>query len=79
MRMQSLMVTNLKVFYLPRHYSQLKLQKHARTLLKDEKCDRDVTSVLYGDDSDPGEEKALQAYNDAYQNMNNIEQLSPRT
>ena len=79
MRMQSLMVTNLKVFYQPKHYSQLKLQKHARTLLKDEKCDQDVTSVIYGDDSDPGEEKALKVYIKAHQNMNSIEQLSPRT
>ena len=66
------MVTNLKVFYQPKHYSQLKLQRHARTLVKDEKCDKDAASVIYGNNSDPGEEKVVQAYIDEYQNMSSI-------
>ena len=45
----------------------------------DEKSDSDGTSVIYGNDSDPGEEKAMQAYINASQQMSSLETLSPRT
>ena len=54
MRMQSLIVANLKVFYKPKHISLLKLQRHNRTLFMVQ-SDSDGNSVIYGNDSDPGE------------------------
>ena len=64
LRMQSLLVSHLKVFYESQHYPLLKLQRHARTIVVNENknSDSEGYSVIYGRDSDPEEQKALQAF-----------------
>ena len=84
MRMQSLLLSHIKVNYEPRHYSMLKLQKHARTIIETEsnESDSEGRSVIYGDDSDPIERKALQSYikeHDKINECSEVEVLSPRT
>ena len=70
MRVQSLLTTLLRVNYKTKHYSMLKLQTHARTIIENERdgnmCDSGCTSVIYGSESDPEERKALKSFTKAY-------------